>query len=139
MKNKSDRGCRILSKKEVDFLLKTLHQKFRFNIGTDETIHLGGEFGNGYSLVKFDLLKKDNTYHLWIETKVELDGLISTDCRDIALDFIDYTLSEYFRSDRGLHFYPDWKAYSFGDVEVWMRGEERKPNIDELANQLLNS
>jgi len=56
---------------------------------------------------------------------------------DVALDFLDWYLGEYFREERDAFLPLDWKAFRFGDVEVMARGEVRNEFLDDMADAWL--
>lgn len=56
---------------------------------------------------------------------------------DLALDFLDWYLGEYFREDRDAFLPLDWKPHRFGDVEVLARGDLRNELLDDAADAWL--
>lgn len=56
---------------------------------------------------------------------------------DVALDFLDWYLGEYFREERDAFLPLDWKPFRFGDVEVMARGELKNEFLDDMADAWL--
>ena len=129
-----------IEKTEAKLILDAIRARHRMHFKPDEALELTGEVGSDDVQLRLDMRKRDRSFHLWIETRIDkeenkLDTAV--DCYDASLDYLDYTLSEYFRSDRELRFYPDWKMYNYGGLSVWMRGECVNPHLTELADEWL--
>lgn len=92
------------------------------------------------AVVKLTLRSFDRTHVYAMEAAVRREqyhAMTVAAAIDVALDFLDWYLGEYFREDRDAFLPLDWKPYRFGDIEVMARGEVRNEFLDEAADAWL--
>ena len=91
-------------------------------------------------VVSLYLAAHDRSFEYRMESAVTVDEkLVHTKelALELALDFLDWYLGEYFKNDRDLLLPLDWQAHRFGEFEVMARGDVRNPELDELADAWL--
>ncbi|MFO0751100.1 MAG: hypothetical protein U1F43_36310 [Myxococcota bacterium] len=81
---------------------------------------------------------RTNVYEMEAAVRRELYAAMTLpQAVDVALDFLDWYLGEYFREGRDAFLPLDWKPFRFGDLEVMARGELRNEFLDEAADAWL--
>lgn len=58
-----------------------------------------------------------------------------------VLDLIDLQLNTFFEEDRTPRFHDDWRVYNLteGGVDLRFRGKQRRPDLEALADQWLDT
>ncbi len=91
-------------------------------------------------IVRLVLRSDDRTHVYTMEAVVVRDkypALSETQAVDLAIDFLDWYVGEYFREERDAFLPLDWKPHQFGDLEVMARGELRNEFLDDAADAWL--
>lgn len=91
-------------------------------------------------VAKITLSRRDRTNVYEMEAAVDTTdtrfGTIA-EALDVALDFLDWYLGEYFGKQRELLLPLDFKPHRFGEYEVVARGDLKNKVLDDLAEAWL--
>ncbi len=91
-------------------------------------------------VARVTLANPDRTYVYHMESAVETsDSKVRSVAEglELALDFLDWYLGEYFRAERELLLPLDWKPHRFGDHEIMARGDVHNEVLEDLADAWL--
>ena len=117
-------------------LLKTRHGGFLHR----EQFAVEGKLVGDVVTVRLTLFNADRTFVYDMEAAAKLDDRLNvgvSDALELAVDFLDWYLGEYFRQSRELLLPLDFKPHRFGDYEVYAKGDVRNEVLEDLADAWL--
>jgi len=120
-------------------ILDTLRKRHAASL-RNETIEVEARREGEDAVVRLVLASHDRTSVYQMEATVRREQYLAMTVAqsiDVALDFLDWYLGEYFREERDAFLPLDWKPFRFGDVEVTARGELRNEFLDDMADAWL--
>lgn len=121
-------------------LVKLLTDRHGATLAAGETFTCGGHVSHGEAFASVQLSTRDESRVVTLEARVDLevnDIQNPLDGRDVAVDFLDEVIAEYFDNERMLRLNLDWKEYPFGDKTVAFRGSVKNLKVDRMADEWL--
>lgn len=123
---------------ETERIRKALIKRWSHRL-RDERFEVSGWMEKTTVQVTIVLHTPDNSFHYPMEARVDPRGenLEPIEGRDLALDFLDWYLGEFFDSGRELLLPVDWSPHEFAEHEVFARGQVRNLKLEQAADDLL--
>lgn len=132
-----------VSPKELLAMRNALAAKYGARLRAGESLAVDAERAKDHVWVQIVIEATDQTFRLEFEAASvpadATDGWVAPKRFDLALDLADSKLEEYFENDRFAKLHDDWRFYEFDGVELRFRGVERRPHLDQLADQWLEA
>ena len=106
----------------------------------DEAFSISASRRDTALVVSLNLARHDRTFECQMQAAVVIDDRSvhnDEEALDMGLDFLDWYLAEFFKSQRELLLPLDWQPHQFGDHEILARGDVRNPKLDDLTDAWL--
>ena len=129
----------LLDLEQTTRAISTLNQKHGRRL-KGETFSITASEQDSTVIVCLYLAANDRSFEYRMESAVTVDEkLVHTKelALELALDFLDWYLGEYFKNDRDLLLPLDWQPHRFGEFEVMAKGDVRNPDLDDMADAWL--
>lgn len=139
-----DREVETLTPDEHKRIKNAMMYRFGAYLRPGESISIDAEKGREYVYSELTLSAADESFELELEAAVlaadqgvdefEVPG----EALDLAFEFLKLRLYEFFQQDRNQRFHIDWQHYTVRQTGVRFRGEIRRPELEERADELLD-
>lgn len=139
-------------RREVETLTPEEHKRiknammYRFGayLRPGESISLDAEKGEEYVFGQLTLSSADGSFELELEASIlAADQGVEefadpSEALDLAFEFLKLRMYEFFQKDRNERFHIDWRHYDARNTDIRFRGEIRRPELEERADDLLD-
>lgn len=129
----------LLDLEQTTRAITSLNQKYGRRLKA-ETFSVSATEQDSTVIVTLHLAALDRTFEYRMESAVTVDEkLVHTRelALELALDFLEWYLGEYFKNERELLLPLDWQPHRFGEHEVMAKGDVRNPELDDMADAWL--
>ncbi len=129
----------ILDLEQTTKAIASLNQKYGRRL-KGEAFSISASEQDSTIVVTLHLAALDRSFEYTMESAVMIDEkLIHTRelALELALDFLDWYLGEYFKNEREVLLPLDWQPHRFGEFEVMAKGDIRNPELDDMADAWL--
>jgi len=129
----------VLDLEQTTRAITSLNQKYGRRLKA-ETFSVSATEQDSTVIVTLHLAALDRTFEYRMESAVTVDEkLVHTRelALELALDFLEWYLGEYFKNERELLLPLDWQPHRFGEHEVMAKGDVRNPELDDMADAWL--
>ena len=138
------RDVETLTAEEHKRIKNAMMYRFGAYLRPGESIAIDAEKGKEYVFSQLTLGAADGSFELELEASVlAADQGVEEfaepgDALDLAFEFLKLRLYEFFQTDRTERFHIDWRHYTARNTDVRFRGEMRRPELEERADELLD-
>lgn len=138
-----DRDVETLTSDERKRIQNAMNYRFGAYLRPGESIDIGAEKGEEYVFSELTLKAADGSFRLELEAAIlaadqGVDVFVDPgEALDLAFEFLKLRLYEFFQQDRSERFHIDWRHYTVKQTNVRFRGEIRKPELEQRADELL--
>lgn len=138
-----ERDVEALTAEERKRLRNAMMYRFGAYLRPGEDVAVEAEKGEEYVYTKLVLESSGDGERLELEAAIlaadqggEAFGAPG-EVLDIAFDFLKIRMQEYFQSERRERFHVDWRHHEVEGLQIRFRGELRRPELEQRADELL--
>lgn len=138
-----DREVETLTPDEHKRIRNAMMYRFGAYLRPGESISIDAERGREYVYGELQLESADGSFELDLEAAIlAADQGVDEfqrpgEALDLAFEVLKLRLYEFFQQDRNERFHIDWRHYTVKQTDVRFRGEVRRPELEDRADDLL--
>ncbi len=135
----------VLSPRTLREIEGRLRVRFRAFLRPGEKIALSVEDEEDFVYAQLLISSRDETFQLDLEAAVieqdQEEGLVRATTSAMrllaAIEYLSSQAEEFFRSQRRARYHVDWRIYDCEGARVRFRGQQRRPDLEAQATDLL--
>jgi hypothetical protein len=139
----ADREVELLAPRQKQLIRQALTARFSAFLKPGEALRIDAERSQDYVYATVAVTSADDSFRLDLEAAItaadqKVEALDDPDASlELAIEFLKLQLYEFFRQDRQERFHIDWRLYPVERATIRLRGEIRKPSLEQRADQML--